>query len=360
MQPNNNVGRSATRMQTPQLENEGRSGLARKVAALLEVLGVFIAGNGTASHLGPLMGVMPLASLFQSPSNTAEPDFIVMSVGWLQCICFQYACLLPPAFALGWWRRRLSLRHYGVTRAGQPVLELVVLGLLVFSLVALPLKLLWVAKRFIPLGPEPAYWALLDKSWTPAFWLFLAVSSFVVTPVLEELFYRGYCQTRLEEDFGGIGAIAIVTLFMALGHNQYHHLSILSIGTIVALIPLTFGMGYVYWRSRSLLPAMIIHAAVNVPTKGIYDFVLPAAMVAVLILFRQKWLSMVRDLFRSMAGQGWKRAAFVATLLAIAVVIGSEWWPGVFIPLGFLGLAVALFMEFRGRRLERSLAQIES
>ena len=220
----------------------------------------------------------------------------------------------------------------------------------------LPLKLLWIANRLIPLGPEPAFWALLDKSWTPSFWLFLAVSSFVVTPALEELFYRGYCQTRLEEAFGGIGAIVIVTLFMTLGHNQYHHLSILSIGTIVAMIPPVLGMGYVYWRSRSLIPAVLVHAALNFPTTGIYDFVLPAAMVAVLILFRQKWLSMVRDFCRSMASQGWKRAAFVATLLAITVVIGFERWPGMFIPLGFLGLVVALFMEFR----ERRLAQIES
>jgi membrane protease YdiL (CAAX protease family) len=342
-------------MHTPQLENEGRQGSMRKVAAVLEVLGVFIAGNFAASHLGPLIGVEPLGSLLQSALNTTEPDFIALSVGWLEIMCVQYACLLPPAFAIGWWRRRLGLRHYGVTRAGKPVLKLVVSGFLVFALAALLLKLLWVAKRFIPLGPEPAYLALLDRSWTPSSWLFLAVSSFALTPVLEELFYRGYCQTRLEEDFGGVGAIVIVTLFLTLGHNQYHHLSILSIGTIIGLIPLGLGTGYVYWRSRSLIPAVIVHAAVNFPTKGIYDFLLPAAMVAVLILFRRKWLSMVQDFSRSLAGKGWTRAAFVATLLAITVVIGFERWRDVFIPLGFLGLAAALFIEFRGRRLDRSL-----
>jgi membrane protease YdiL (CAAX protease family) len=331
-----------------QLENEDRSGLMRKAAALLEVLGVFVAGNLTAGHLGSLMGVEPFGSLYQSATNATEPDFIALSVGWLKIVCVQYVCLLPPAFAIGWWRRRLGLRHYGVTRAGTPALKLVVSGFLVFALVAMFLKLLWVAKRFIPLGPEPAYLALLDRSWTPSCWLFLAVSSFALTPVLEELFYRGYCQTRLEEDFGGVGAIVIVTLFLTLGHNQYHHLSLLSIGTIVGLIPLGLGTGYVYWRSRSLIPAMIVHAAVNVPTKGIYDFVLPAAMVVVLILLRQKWLSMVQDFCRSLAGKGWKRAAFVATLLAVTVVIGFERWRGVFIPLGFLGLAAALFIESRG------------
>ncbi len=338
-------------------QNDGRSSLARKVAALLEVLGVFIVGNFIAGRLETLIGVKSLGSLLQSALSTTQPDFIALSIGWLQIISVQYACLLPPAFVIGWWRRRLSLRDYGVTRASKPVLELIILGLLVFALVAMPLKLLWVAKQFMPLGPGPAFWALLDKNWTPSFWLFLAVSSFVATPMLEELFYRGYCQTRLEEDFGGVGAIVIVTLFMTLGHSQYHQLSVLSIGTMLGLIPLILGMGYVYWRSRSLIPAMILHAAVNVPTKGIYDFIVPAVMVAILILFRQKWLSMVLDFCRSMAGKGWQRAAFVATLLAITATIGFERWRGVFIPLAFVGLAVALFIEFRERRLERGAAE---
>jgi membrane protease YdiL (CAAX protease family) len=191
----------------------------RKIAALAEVLGVFVAGNFTAGYVGLLMGIRPLGLAFQSGVSTT-PDFTAASVGWLKVVCLQYTCLLPLAFAIGWWRRRLGPRHYGVTRAGNPVWGLVVLGLLVFALVALPIKLLWMIKRFIPLGPQPAYWALLNNPWTPSFWLFLAVSSVVVTPILEELFYRGYCQTRLEEEFGVVGAIWIVTLFMTLGHDQ--------------------------------------------------------------------------------------------------------------------------------------------
>jgi membrane protease YdiL (CAAX protease family) len=315
----------------------------RKIAALAEVLGVFIAGNFTAGYLAPLIGIKPLGLAFQSGDPT-KPDFIATSIGWLKVVCLQYACLLPLAFAIGWWRRRLTPRHYGVTRAGNPVWKLVALGLLVFALVALPIKLLWMTKRFIALGPEPAYWALLDNPWTPSFWLFLAVSSVVVTPMLEELFYRGYCQTRLEEEFGGVGAIWIVALFMTLGHDQYHHLSLLSIGTIVGLIPLSLGIGHVYWRSRSLIPAIVLHGAANFPTKGIYDFVLPATMVAVLILFRQKWLTIVWDFCRSMACKGWKRAAFLAAMLAIIVVVGYERWRSLFIPLGFVGLAASLFM----------------
>lgn len=327
-----------------------------KAVALLEVLGIFTLGNFTAGRLGPMIGIQPLGPLFGSAVKSAEPDYVPLAFAFFQNLLVQYACLLPPALAIGWLRRRLNLRHYGVTRAGQPVWALVAAGLIAFSLAAIPVKLLWVAKRFVPMGEGSPFWVLLQKSWTPSFWLLMAVSSFVLIPVLEELFYRGYCQTRLEEDFGGTGAIVIVALFLTLGHSQYHHLSFLSIGTIFALIPLMLGMGYVYWRSRSLIPSVILHAAVNVPTKGIYDFILPVAMVAVLILFRRKWLSAVRDLSAQWAVNGRKRAVFAATVTAVAAVIGFERWPAVFVPLASVGLAAALFFEFRNKSYGAVLA----
>jgi len=326
------------------------------MAALLEVLGIFVAGNFLAYHLDPLIGVKPLGSLFQAALNTPEPDYMAFSVGWAKVMSVYYACVLLPAFALGWWRRRWGLAHYGMTTAGQPVWTLVVFGLVAFALVALPLKLLWVARQFVPLGQGPAFWTLLDKTWTPSFWLLLAVSSFAFTPILEELFYRGYCQTRLEEDFGGIGAIVIVALFMTFGHNQYQQLNILSIGTMIGLIPLTLGLGYVFWRTRSLVPGLILHAAVNIPTRGVYDFILPAVMVMVLIVSRHRWLGMLRNFHQEWIGKNWRQAAFAAAIAAIILVVGFERWPDVFVPLVLFGLAVALFIEFRGRN-EPNLGQ---
>jgi glucan phosphoethanolaminetransferase (alkaline phosphatase superfamily) len=63
-----------------------------------------------------------------------------------------------------------------------------------------------------------------------------------------------------------------------------------------------------------------------------------------LILFRQKWLTIVKDFCQLMAAEGWKRAAFVAAMLAITVVWGVESWRSLFIPLGFVLLAAALFI----------------
>lgn len=316
-----------------------------KAAALLEVVCVFIAGSAVARYLEPLTGVAPPGKIVGTALAGTNPDFVGLSAGWLKFVFLQYACLLLPAFAIGWWRRRYTRRYYGITRAGHSTVSLLVLGLVTFALVALPLKLLWVGRHFFPLDQQPAFWVLADRTWTPAFWLFLAVSSFAVTPVFEELFFRGYCQSRLEEAFGGIGAVVIVTLFMTLGHNQYFHPSLLSLGTLATLLPLAFGMGYLYLRTRSLVPSIILHVAVNLPTKGIYDYLLPVAMIAGLICLRKKCLDLLRDVWQRLAEQSWKLPALVAAIPAVILLIGFEARPNWFIPLAGFGLLTALFFD---------------
>lgn len=324
------------------------SGWTRKAAALLEVLGVFIGGSFTAAWLAPRVG-MPFPDL-----GSPRPDFVALSTAWLKFFLLQYACLLVPAFAIGWWRRRLKLRDYGLTCAGQRTTPLIAQGLLAFAFAVLPLQLLVLARQFIPLGPDPFMWTFVNRvDWTPAFWLFVAVSGFAVTSPLEEIFFRGYCQTRLEEDFGGMGAIVIVALFLILGHNQYHHLYVLSIGIIVCGVLSFLAMGWIYWRTRSLIPAMVIHGAMNVPTKGVWAFLMPAITIVALVFFHQKWRGMVREFLAQASHNSWKRAASWGAAVAIAMVIGFETRSDIFVPIAFAGLAAALVIELRQKLKNR-------
>jgi membrane protease YdiL (CAAX protease family) len=328
----------------------GHSSLLGKTAAVFEVAGVLVAGNIIAFYLIPLLGIKPLGPMLQSALKAPDPDFIPLSLGFLETKLVQYGCFMLLAFAVGWWRRRLRPRHYGITTAGRPVRNLVGLGVVVFALVALPVKLLWLARQFFALGEGSPFWVLLEKHWSLSFWVFMAVASFGFQPVIEELFFRGYCQSRLEEAFGGIGAIFIVSLFFVLGHDQYHHLSILSVGNIIALIPCTFGMAFLYWQSRSLIPGIILHAALNVPTKGIYNFLLPAAMIIIVIFSWRTWLNLVQDFCRQAVVKGWKGPAWLATLILTGIIFGFERWQSIFMPIALLCFASALLIEFRQRK----------
>jgi len=319
---------------------------------------VFVAGHTAASYLAQWLEVGSLGPMLESALKAPEPDLVPLTWVLFQALAIQYGCLLPLAFGISWWRRWRTVSRCGLTMAGQSLPSLVVVGLLGFCLVALPFKVLWIVQQHVSLGAGSFWWALFAKSWTPSFWLFFAVGSFVLVPIIEELFFRGYCQSRLEEGFGGASAVIITALLFVFTHGQYHQPSILSVTTMLCMVPMALGIGYVYLRTRSLVPCIVLHAALNFPTKGIYDFVLPVVMVLALVVFRQYWLRAVRDFGRQMLGID-ALATLVGTLCAVAVAVGFQVWPGVFLPLALGGLAVALFLEYRERGFACPIVPLE-
>jgi membrane protease YdiL (CAAX protease family) len=74
-----------------------------------------------------------------------------------------------------------------------------------------------------PLGERvPWRQAFFDTSWRRwEFWLFSAVLSWAWVAVIEELFFRGYCQRRLAEDWGNGAAIVGTACLFTFAHNQY-------------------------------------------------------------------------------------------------------------------------------------------
>lgn len=71
----------------------------------------------------------------------------------------------------------------------------------------------------------------------------------------EELFFRGYNQTRLVERFGPVAGIAIASIVFGLAHLDPRH----------ALFAFLFGIyiGWVAWRTRSTWPAIVVHVVNN-------------------------------------------------------------------------------------------------
>lgn len=74
--------------------------------------------------------------------------------------------------------------------------------------------------------------------------------------ICEELLFRGYLQTRLTSRWGGVAGVLIASVVFAAFHFDPVH--------VLAVFPIGLWMGFVTFRSGSLIPAMIAHFVNNV------------------------------------------------------------------------------------------------
>ncbi len=136
--------------------------------------------------------------------------------------------------------------------------------------------------------------------WTPDFFpttpveavpLFLAWC--VGAPLGEEVLFRGVIQRAHERRGPRVGILGVALLF-ALYHMSFQ--------SLLALLPLALTLGYVVWRSNSLLSGILVHLANNVLASGRFAAMslrpdlelgipsLPAAIVGAILTLVGLWL----------------------------------------------------------------------
>lgn len=84
--------------------------------------------------------------------------------------------------------------------------------------------------------------------------LLLLVSTVIVAPLCEEIMFRGYVQRAYERRSPWTG-IAVGGVIFALYHLRFQG--------ALALVPVAFALGFLAWRSGSIFPGMLLHAAYN-------------------------------------------------------------------------------------------------
>lgn len=77
----------------------------------------------------------------------------------------------------------------------------------------------------------------------------------VLPPIAEEMLFRGYVQRRLLQRWHPAAAIAASSVLFVLAHFDPVH--------VLAVIPLAVWLGVIAWRSDSVWPSMLCHAAQN-------------------------------------------------------------------------------------------------
>jgi len=288
------------------------------VLALLEVIAVYAAGAVLGLLLAKLAGVTlhnPLAALAADPGQ----DLLPISGQLLAVLFWQYVGWLLAAAALRLVRGALPTRAPDQVRPRLPAMRLLFLGLVTASLATIPQRLLALAQHHVGLG-ETAPWraALLASEWDLDFWVLMAVGSFGLIPVVEELFYRGWMLARLRATWTTALAVLFIAGLFACSHGQYLRpdaLNLLTLGS-VCFGATVYACSVVH--ARSLWPAIIAHAIINIPLLPMLQWVQVAAMTAFLALVWRQWAGFRNASLRLLAEAGWRRGA--AAILGGALV----------------------------------------
>lgn len=324
----------------------------RKTAAIAEVLGVYVVGQLVGFGVGKGLGIPLRNPLLSLTPDASAGDLWRSTVQVLPLLGLQYAGWFAVAVLVGWWHRRRGAARYGLTLAGRPLRTHIGAGVVLFAVASLPGMGLMLVHAQRPLGAQvPWRAALFTMDWNHIeFWLAMAVGSYGLVPPLEELFYRGYCQTRLEEDVGAPTAIVATAGLFAFSHSQYHLLNVLNIGMLVTTLCSALAWGYVFYRTRSLVPTILAHALVNVPLKGVALWVAPVGMLLVCLAARRpirhaaaEWLLLLRGI--AAPGQ-----AILISVAFVLFAIGFAMFGDVVIPLGLLCFVAAVVLEGQDKR----------
>jgi membrane protease YdiL (CAAX protease family) len=158
------------------------------------------------------------------------------------------AALVGAALSPEPWRRRLRLTTAGIT-AGR--IALVVIGVLAVSQALDSGVALLGLSRYGALD-------LIDRVLARASWPWLAVLTLAVAlgpGVAEEMFFRGFMQTRLAQRFGPAIAIGATAACFGLIHFDLVH-------TPVAALLGVF-LGWAAERTGTIVPGMVAHVANN-------------------------------------------------------------------------------------------------
>ncbi len=164
------------------------------------------------------------------------------------------------------WYRRRGASAYGLTKASRTWTALLLAGLGTAALSEWLVLAIGFLNSCSPSKTEPWRQAFFGMSWRRwEFWLFSAVMSWALIPVLEELFFRGYCQRRLAEDWGNGPAIIGTACLFTFEHTRYQIPNAYNVGMIVGLFVSAVGFGIIFAWTRSLFPAIIAHMIFDIP-----------------------------------------------------------------------------------------------
>ncbi|WP_100642478.1 CPBP family intramembrane glutamic endopeptidase [Alteromonas facilis] len=329
-----------------------------KVSALTEVLSVFFIGSVLSMMFFQFAGVTghPLMALLEPNANLFEISWDLFNI-----LMMQYAGWFILIIVCGLMFSRPFIRESGLSRKQHSLLWLVAIGVLGWAIGDIPSKIVWLLDAEYDLGTSvPWREALISGEKTAGWWTLMAVGSFAIIPIIEEVFWRGYVQARLQNSFSPSIAIIATALMFTLSHAQYHQMDAYHIATICALFINALIFGWLFYSTGSLLPAIVMHALVNFPTDGAMMYIVIGLMFSI---SAWKWKTIRMEIDKAL--NKLNLAQFDAiSLLAFAILAMSmmalSQFPTLTITIGYVAAAILSLCFIYARWRSFSLATEKS
>ncbi len=258
------------------------SGHFARLAALAEILFVLALGN--------IAGVMIYEALLPAAVVAGEASPTVTALYGGLRIFLRIG--LVGAFGLGllWFRRGLTPRDAGLTRAGKPLGHLIGIGILLGGFTSLLTAIVFAVYTLFPFGEGLAAWKdMRNSEINTAFFVELLATSIFIPPLVEEIMSRGYNRVRMVESYGPMGGVILTGLIFALAHTKFISsdplLMVFMVITIIASISWT----YVAQKTGSVIPSMVGHAMGNsIAVAILFNVWLPLAAVGALVAWQHR------------------------------------------------------------------------
>lgn len=192
-----------------------------------------------------ITGIVILGMLFLSPVNLVLNDLIGKEASIL--IYYLLAIGIPCWIVHTIRKNKTNKSSYNLTLQNNRIIPFVILGAIALLFgVASPIASLIpmsdsIKKAFMNFGGQTGVFAFI-----------LMV---IAAPALEELIFRGIILDGLLKKYSPIKSILISSILFGLVHlNPWQFVTGLVIGIF---------SGWIYYKTKSLLPSIIIHAAAN-------------------------------------------------------------------------------------------------
>lgn len=323
-----------------------------RALAVAEPLFLLVAISLTAAQLAPLIGLANRDDRNALLFGENGPDWLAAAIAESEWLGVRFGMTLLAAWAIAAWRGGPTRREASLSTGGHSIIALMAMGVGVCLVMLLPVRLAMAIDFHIPLGERTPMWDLMARSeWTPEFWLFMAASSFVIVPIVEELFFRGYMLGRFRENFTAGGAALLTAVLFWISHGQYitgdPYLAFHSVNVLLGAIV----MAWMTLKTGSLIPALTAHVLFNVPGQFAWNAGWVALALVVLVAWRGTAWRYLKEIFALLATTREWLFLLVAAVIVTSLVVLIRAEPNArFVAVGVFFLLFVASLVRRRRR----------